>query len=172
MTINYIKYGLASVGILALVLMFAAYSYGAVTFTTPTGPVDTYKNFTFFSATTTSATSTNVTGGGGYFVIAGAKKVTMYFTHGGTATTSTTGATFKVETSRDGVIWNPFNKLLGTDMSSTATSSYAIQGATSTVPVALDLSDDVFYGLRCHSTEFAAPLGTDGESTCIASAEF
>lgn len=165
---KYLKYLLA-----ALVLLGGgAVAFGAVTFTTPTQPDHTYKNFTFFSATTTTATSTNTSDGGGYFVINGAKKVTMYFTHGGTATTSTTGAAFKVQSTRDGANWDTFNKLIGADLSSTATSTYTIQGATSTVPVALDISDDTFYAVRCISTELATPLGTDGEQTCQASAEF
>lgn len=167
-----IRHVFASVLVIALVLMFAAYAYGAVTFTTSGKPSGTYQNYTFFSATTTTATSTNVSGGGGYFVINNAKKVTMYFTHGGTATTSTTGATFKVLTTRDGSTWREFRKLIGPDVSSTATSSYAIQGATSTEAVALDLSDDTFYGIACVSTEFAGALATDGEQTCTASAEW
>lgn len=142
------------------------------TFTQPTQPIHTYKNYTFFSATTTTATSTNVSDGGSYLVITGARKVTLYFTHGGVATTSTTGAKFTLQTTRDGTNWDYFNKLIGPDLSSTATSSYTIQGATTTVPVAMDLSDDTFYAVRCISTEIASPLGTDGEQTCQASVEF
>lgn len=154
------------------VLTYAGVAFGSVSFTSSTQPTHTYKNFTFFSATTTSATSTNVSDGGQYLVITGAQKVTMYFTHGGAATTSTAGAAFKVQTTKGDGTWNDFNKLIGADLSSTATSSYTIQGATSTVPVALDLSDDTFYGVRCISTEIASPLGTDGEQTCAASVEF
>jgi hypothetical protein len=95
----------------------------------------------------------------------------MYFTHGGTATTSTTGSKFSVQTTKDLVTWNDFNKLIGADVSSTATSTYTILGATSTVPVALDLSDDTFYAIRCISTEIAGALATDGEATCTASIE-
>lgn len=135
-------------------------------------PPSGYSTKTLLSATTTSATSTNLTGGGGYMVINNAKKVTMYFTHGGVATTSTAGGRFRVQTSRDGETWHDFNKLIGADVSSTATSTYTIQGATSTVPVALDLSDDTFYAIRCISQELAAPLGTDGEQSCVATAEF
>ena len=156
---------------IAITFTATAVAVGSATFTVPTRTVNTYQNYTFFSATTTSATSTNTTDGGGYLVITGAKKVTMYFTHGGTATTSTTGSRFSVQTSRDGVIWADFNKLIGADLSSTATSTYTIQGATSTVPVALDLSDDTFYAIRCSSNELVSPLGTDGEATCTASIE-
>lgn len=172
MTITYIKYSIASVLVLALVLMFAAYTYGAVTFVTPTGPTNTYKNFTFFSATTTTATSTNTTDGGGYFIIAGATKVMGYLTHGGTATTSTTGAVFKFQGTPDGSTWVDLSRLLGPDVSETATSTYTIQGATSTIPVAIDIDNKTFYAIRCVSTEIAGALATDGEQTCKASAEF
>ena len=155
-----------------LLMAFSTIAYAERTFLVPTQTPYTYTNYTFFTATTTTATSTNLTGGGGYFTITGAKKVTAYFTHGGTATTSTTGSTFKIQTSRDGSTWADFNKLIGADVSSTATSTYAIQGATSTVPVALDLSDDTFFAVRCISVEFAGVLATDGEATCTASAEF
>ena len=165
---KYLKYYLAG-----LVLFGGAtVALGAITFQVPTQTVNTYKNYTFFTATTTTATSTNTTDGSGAFVITGAKKVVMYFTHGGTATTSTTGATFKVQTTRDMVTWDDFNKLIGGDLSSTATSTYAIQGATSTAVVALDLSDDAFYAIRVVSTEFAGALATDGEQTAAVSAEF
>jgi hypothetical protein len=161
------------VGIVLLgVLAWATFSLASVSFTTPTQPVNTYKNFTFFTATTTTATSTNTTDGGGYFVVAGAKKIVVYFTHGGTATTSTTGQTFKVQSTRDGTNWDDLSRLLGQDVSATATSTYAIQGATSTVVVAIDITNKTFYAIRCVSAEFAGALATDGEATCIGSAEF
>ena len=146
-------------------------AYGAATRTVGITP-NRYINHTFFTATTTNATSTNTTTETGYLVIEGAKKVTMYFTHGGTATTSTAGARFSVQTSEDGTTWTNFNKLIGPDVSSTATSTYTIQGATSTVPVALDLSDDTFFGVRCISAELAGAAATDGEHTCTASASY
>ncbi len=158
---------------LALVLMWGAYAYaGAGIRSVP--KTNEYVTFTFFTATSTpAATSTNTSDGGGYFRIDGAKKVTMYFTHGGTATTSTTGAKFRVQTAKDtSLVWNDFNKLLGQDVSSTATSTYTIQGATSTAVVALDLSDDTFYAIRVISNETAGALGTDGEHTAEAAAEF
>ena len=129
-----------------------------------------YQTFNFFSATTTSANST--AGGGGALKIAGAKKVTFYLTHGGTATTSTTGAVFSVQTSRDGTNWLAFNKLIGSDVASTATSTYTLQGATSTVAVSMNLANDTFLLVRCLSTEMAAPLGTDGEQSCLGAVEF
>jgi hypothetical protein len=62
--------------------------------------------------------------------------------------------------------------MLGMDVSATATSTVTVQAATSTTAAALDITNKTFYAIRCISTELAAPLGTDGESTCIASAEF
>lgn len=159
------------VGFFALVITLAfgaQFVLGAIDVPTRSG---TFKNHTFFSATTTSAISTADGSGNGGLVITGAKKVTMYFTHGGAATTSTSGATFSIQTTKGDGIWNTFNKLIGPDVSSTATSTYAIQGATSTAVVALDLSDDTFYAIRCHSAEFAGALATDGEQTCVASVE-
>lgn len=164
-------------GLILVVIIITAFfvvnkGFGSTTFNVPVQTSGTFKNFSFYAATTTNATSTNVVGGGGSFVITGAKKVVMYFTHGGTATSSTAGARFKVETSDDGSTWLPFNKLIGSDVSSTATSTYLITVATSTVPVALDLSDDTFYSIRCISTELSGANSGDGEHTCTASAEF
>src|SRR5258708_5855654 len=117
----------AALGLIAIA--FVSFNIPVKAEKDPSGPNErgTSHNFTFYRATTTNATST--AGGLGFFKIVGAKKVTMYFTHGGTATTSTAGAAFKVETSRDGAVWNVYNKLLGADLSSTATSTYTIQGA-------------------------------------------
>ena len=154
-------------GIIALVLFFAvATVHASVTMTVPTKPAGTYQNYTFFSAQTASLTSST------YFSIAGAKKVTFYFTHGGTATTSTSGSKFTVQTTRDGVTWDSFNKLIGSDVASTATTSVSIQGATTTVSVGMDLSKDTFFATRCISTEFIDPQSGDGEQTCQASVEF
>ncbi len=130
---------------------------GSVTFTTPTQPLNTYKNFTFFTATTTTATSTNTTDGGGYLVIAGAKKVVLYFIHGGVATTSTAGAIFRVQTSRDGLNWSDYSRLIGTDVAATATSTVTIQGATSTQPYGLDLQ----HRTLCAPLSFGGTRGSD-----------
>lgn len=171
------------IGILLAILATAAFfiSYTQEVFGAQTSDQSTklehhYIQHTFFSATTTSATSTQDSTEDPNSVgmdIKGAKKVTMLFTHGGAATTSTTGATFKVEVSPDGgSTWHTFNRLLGSDVSQTATSSVTIQAATSTVWASLDLVNTAFDRLRCISTELVAPLGTDGEQTCKAIAEF
>ena len=169
--INKFLFGIVSLTLFFLVLPTA---YGAITSKFKTQDTGYVQNYTFFTATTTTATSTNKTdlNDAGYFVITGAKKVVMYFTHGGAATTSTTGAKFSVQSTKDGSTWVDFNKLIGADVSSTATSTYTIAGATSTIPVALDLSDDAFYGIRCVSTELVGAAATDGEQTCSAFAEF
>lgn len=141
----------------------------------PTNLEHHYRDFAFFNATTTTATSTNdvaqdVNSRG--MDIKGAKKITMYFTHGGTATTSTGGARFRVQVSPDRVNWYDFSRLLGTDVSKTATSTVTVQGATSTVAYAVDIEGWALEGLRCISNELNAPLGTDGEQSCSAWAEF
>ena len=163
---------LLGVGVLLAYFWAPLYSLASVTFTTPTQPVNTYKNFTFFTATTTTATSTNTTDGGGYFIIAGAQRVTFYFSHGGTATTSTGGATYRVQTTRDGTNWDYFNHLIDQSVSSTATSSVTTQGATTTAVASMDLTKDTFFAVRCISTEATPAQGVDGEQTCQASADF
>lgn len=162
------------IGIFAVFLFFflVQMTGASTTFTVPTQPDNTYKNFTFFTATTTTATSTNTTDGGQYFRIAGAKKVRLYFTHGGTATTSTGGAIFNIQATRDGVVWENYNHMIDSTVSSTATSSITTQGATTTVSTSMDLTRDTFYAIRCISTELTPAQGVDGEHTCTASAEF
>lgn len=131
-----------------------------------------YQPFTFFTATTTTATSTNSTDTLGMDV-KGAKKIALYFTHGGTATTSTSGTTFTVQGSPDaGETWVYISRLLGSDVSQTATSSVAMQGATSTQAFFIDLEFKPFDRIRVISTEFAGALATDGEHTVTAYAEY
>lgn len=135
-----------------------------------------FQAFTFFTATTTTATSTNdgtqdPTGLG--WDVKGAKRITFFFTHGGTATTSTTGSTFRVQVSpNNGTTWYDFNKLVGDDVSSTATSTVAITGATTTRMMSVKLLDDTFERIRVISTEFAGAAATDGEQTATAVALF
>lgn len=142
--------------------------YASTSFTVPTQTPNTYQNFTFLSATTTTATSTNLTGGGGYFPIAGAKKVTMYFSRGGVVQPNTGSTLFKIEVTPDGTNWYPYNVL--TQNSATTTypavvSTISISAATSTTIT--QMRDLGFYAIRCIVVET-----TDGEHTCKASAEF
>lgn len=139
-----------------------------------------FRNYTFFSATTTSATSTNITPGSGsfgeidngYLVIAGAEQVSMIFSRGGATGPNTGTSTFYAEVSPDAVTWYPYNKLISnvTNTNSqtlTRVGSVAIEAATSTTVVGLDLTNDSFFALRCKVVETI-----DGDHTCKASAEF
>ncbi len=165
-------------GIVLAVVFLIAFSVVGVSVASITyqNPVqrDRVLAHTFLSATTTSATSTSETRipANQTLRIEGAKKVTALFTHGGVATTSTGGAKFNLEVSTDGTTWHAFNKLVGADVSSTATSTVTIQGATSTVVVSMNLVNDTYRFMRCIVNELNAPLGVDGESTCAAFAEF
>ena len=126
-----------------------------------------YQTFNFLSATTTTATSTNLTGGGGYFKIAGAKKVSFYFSRGGANGANTGSSKFEVEVSPDGTNWYDFNRLMLPNTTQTASSTLWITAATSTVIANMDLDYGTFYGTRCQVVEV-----TDGEHTCTAAAEF
>ncbi|UPJ35853.1 hypothetical protein IVB45_02235 [Bradyrhizobium sp. 4] len=153
----------------ALITVFAffAMAYGEISSHIDT-QVNSYQNFTFFSATTTNATSTNLAGSGGWFNIAGAKKVEIIVSRGGRVQPNLGLSRFRIQVTNDaGTTWNDFNRLIGSDVSATATSSITINAATSTVVVALDLRTDTFQGIRCIVLET-----TDGEHTCSASANF
>lgn len=131
---------------------------------------------TLLAATTTSATSTNLTAGGGGTVIAGAKKVVVYFQRGGVANLNLGTSTFKVQVSPDGVVWNDFG-LFKSATSTTAiwpaiptvftntTNNYIVLGTgtgngTTTIPLALDLTNFGFYSMRVIVVE-----DVDGEHT-------
>lgn len=122
---------------------------------------------TLLNATTTSAYSTDISAGGGYAVIAGAKKVEFYFTRGGATGPNTGKSVFSVEVTPDGANWYSFNKLVGSDVSATATSTVSIVAATSTVTVGMNIDHDAFYAARCRVVET-----TDGEHTCKVQVEF
>jgi hypothetical protein len=133
------------------------------------------QNYTFFTATTTTATSTNYSDGNdsGLFIIAGAKKVEFYFTHGGSATSSTGTSTFSVQVSPDGLNWFAYPKLV-TGTSSAVIAQVQIQGATSTVNANLStILTDAFYAVRCIVNEGTnTGASGDGEHTCKAYAEY
>ena len=125
-------------------------------------------------ATTTSATSTNITPyfdangrlDSGFADIRGAEQVTLYFgrAYGG----GNAGATlYKVQVSDDGTNWLDWSKLRGPDVSSTATTTYTISAATTTVAVSMDLTYDTPKYLRCIVVET-----TDGTHYCKATIEF
>jgi len=182
-------------GLLALILgSYALYAitgkaYAAITVDNAT-PVNLYRTYDFFAsttaatgtvsatvlATTTTATSTNIVAFmdstlgryvDGSFEIAGAKKVTLYFGRGGATSPNTGASQFNVQATRDGSTWFDVNRLLGVDVSATATSTVNITAATSTFVAALDIKDQAFKAVRCIVVET-----TDGEHTCAASASF
>lgn len=143
----------------------------SVSFSVATQPSHTYKYFTFFNATTTTATSTNTTDGGGYFVIAGAQRVTFFFSRGDTSGQGNSGSTnFKIQVTPDGVNWFDYKTLYQNTASSTygfTASSETISAATSTTIDYMDGTKNTFYAARCIAVET-----TDGEHTCKASADF
>lgn len=137
---------------------------------------DTFKNYTFFSATTTTAVSTNVNASvgsfneidRGYLVVAGAERATFYFSRGDTTGQGNAGKTvFDVDVSPDGTTWHDFNQLIGDDVSATATTTVTISVATSTVIASMDIVKNSFYAIRCTATET-----TDGEHTCKVSVDY
>lgn len=173
-------------------LVFAALSlqsqaFAGVSQTGPTVTRDTTQYFTFFAsstaqtsfATTTSATSTNIlpyfdSNGrldNGYFVIAGAKKVTVYFSRGDTTGQGNTGSsTFNLQvttkanpTASD---WFNFSKLVQAT-STTEQPTAGIAAATSTLRYGMDIDYDSVYAVRCIVIE-----ATDGEHSCAAAATF
>lgn len=130
-----------------------------------------FLDYSFFTATTTTAVSTNIIPAfdangkydDGALDIRGAESATFYFSRGG-ATGANTGKTvFTVEGSPDGTNWYAISRLIGTDVSATATSTVTIAAATSTVPYSVDLTYHNFKKLRCKATET-----TDGDHGCRA----
>ena len=126
-------------------------------------------------ATTTSATSTEIVAwtdengriDNGYAVVAGADKVTFYFSRGGATSPNTGSSTFNVEVSEDGSTWTRYNKLISNVTNSnsqtlTRAEQYVITAATSTVIASLSPEDSV-YAVRCIVREV-----TDGEHRCKA----
>lgn len=163
--------------ILFIGVLFAMMAYGstiaagATSFMVPAKPSQ-YQNVPLISATTTSATTTQSSDGSGYAIVSNAKKVIFYFTHGGTATTSTGGAVFTVQSSPDGVTWNNYNKLIQGDVSSTASSSITVQGATTTAQASANLVNDTYYAFRVIINELPGGSGSQGEHTATLSEEF
>lgn len=149
----------------------------------PTVTKDTYRVYEFFVAstspfaslaTTTNATSTNIIPffdasgrlDNGYFVIAGAKKVSVFFSRTTDLVNGNLGtSTFQVQVTPDGTTWYDFNKL----QESTSTverQQYALEG-TSTQRADADISIGTFFGMRCIVNEFTA-----GAHACKATANW
>lgn len=138
-------------------------------------PVNVQRAYTFFSATTTTATSTNIIAGydangiydTGAFNIAGAKRLTFFFSRGGSTGANTGLTNFKVEVSPNGTDWIAYSRLIGPDVAETATTSATIVAATSTVAYSMDLDVHQFFAVRCIAVET-----TDGDHTCKALADW
>lgn len=131
-------------------------------------------------ATTTSATSTNIASwiddagrvDTGAFNITGAKAVTWYFSRGGATGPNTGTSTFRVEVSDDGSTWQRYYKLVSNVTNSnsqnlTRVETVAIEAATSTTIVGMDLTNDAFKFTRCIVVETI-----DGNHSCRATARY
>lgn len=137
-------------------------------------------------ATSTNATSTNINAyfdssgrlDNGAMVIAGAKKVTLYFTRGGAFAAANTGtSTYFIQVSRDGTNWTNFNKLVAAT-STTISNANELQNVTigATVPgnvatttqvYSMDLTNEAYFSMRCIVT-----ILVDGASSCSAFAQY
>lgn len=172
---------------LGLLLVVAGMANGGVVSSEIPTNQDTVVNYEFFAsstapttvATTTSATSTNIRpyfdSNGRYddgsVSLVGAEKATFYFSRGGATSANTGTSTFSIEVSPDGSNWYDFNKLVQNRATSTANitilDSVAIEAATSTTIVSLDLRYDAFVKARCIVVETI-----DGEHRCRATVEY
>lgn len=177
------------IAILVMVIgltLFVLFSYdarsahGQISTETAT-PTATFRTMTFFATTTPQtvfATSTNATSTNlqtyadangrmddGSFVIAGAKKVTFYFSRAWLAGNAGS-STFRVEVTPDGVNWYTFNKLVQST-STTVQATASIAAATSTLVYSMQLNDETYLAVRC-----IANVTTDGQNSCSASASF
>ena len=144
-------------------IFFASYAYSEITGRLDT-PQDKYETYSFLVSTTTSATSTAYTPA---YPIAAAKKINAFFSRGNVGVGNAGASKFSIEVSPDGTTWYDFNRLLGSDVSETATSSVTVPAGTSTVMVAMDLDNSAFQYMRCIVEEI-----TDGSHSCTVSAQW
>lgn len=182
---------LGSILFLAGIIWQGSLVFGSITTQTSLGGQREIKEFTFFAtttsavqswhSTTTSATSTDITSfvddqgaiDRGYFVIAGARRVTFFFSRGDTSGQGNSGSTrFEVDVSDDGTTWTPFNGLILNNVSAGSVTrphvgTSTISAATSTSVAEMDLVNQAIYAVRCRVIET-----TDGEHTCKALAEW
>jgi hypothetical protein len=136
-----------------------------------------------FYATTSTATSTNIypyfdssgTYDPGFMVIAGAKRVTFYFSRGDRIGTGNSGSTnYRVQVSPTcspiEADWMYFNKLVQNIATSTDTfelNNVTVAAGTSTTIASMDLRFDTFCAARVTAVET-----TDGDHSVKASADF
>lgn len=176
------------------------FAKGSVTQKSAGSQVGTFRIFTFFASSTTQinyATSTTATStsslidsyfdsfgakDNGYFVVAGAKRVTVYFSRqDNTPITGT--STFSIEASPDGTTWFPYRKLISNVSNTNGqeltrvhfvnwaawnypsdTGGVTLNSATTTYSI--DQADSI-YAIRC----LAGSL-TDGNQYCTATADW
>lgn len=129
----------------------------------PSGSVEkgTYKVLTLLNAVTASTTSAEI-------VIAGAKKVTLFFTRANHAAGS---SAFDVDVSYDGTTYVDFNKLITNVTNTNAQTPVRVGTVTlssnTTETVAMDLERDCFYTMRVNVVET-----TDGTHSAFAVIEY
>lgn len=159
----------------------------------PTVTPTTYQTYDFFaasstptvSATSTSATSTNILSwtdpegrrNNGALVIAGAKKVTLYFSRGDTTGQGNLGTSeFRIQTTLNADtlasgLWTDYGELV--QSTSTAITLAALvptassSAATTTLRFGMNLNYSAFYAIRCIVKETV-----DGEHSCKAYVEY
>lgn len=177
---------LSSIIFLVLLFVVSFKVYGLIINEVPTQS-NVLRTYTFFTAsttpfavtaTTTTATSTNIIGffdtsgrvDSGKFQIAGAKKVSVFFSRGGVTNPNTGSTLFKVQVSAvsspSESDWFDFYKMV--QATSTAIQQTSIiSAATTTQRFDLDRTLGSYQWMRCVVVET-----TDGEHQCSASAEF
>lgn len=162
-------------------------------------PVSGYQSYTFFatstnagsymfadntslwqiSTSTGNATSTNILSwtdvngriDNGAFYALGAQKVEFYFSTDATTTNPSSNVKWRVQGSPDGTHWVDFPKLvLSTSTTKTTVSAIYWSGGTTTIPVALDLTDDSFQSYRCIVSFLSS--GVDRSVYCAATARY
>lgn len=177
------------IGLAGLLLALSSWLIGFVTkplsgfipTSTRANLIGTFREYDFFASSTPGAiptdTSTSTTANStsinpyfdvngrydnGTLDIRGVKKVQLYVATNGSAK-------FDIDVTPNGTDWYNFNKLLGSDVSSTATTTVTTGpnngGATTTVSMKLD--NDTFKEMRCNVTEIE-----DGNHECKAIIEF
>jgi poly(3-hydroxybutyrate) depolymerase len=173
-TLTYL--GVAVIGgvLVGLAILYSPAVFAAVNPVTNNLAAGQFRSQPLLVATTTTATSTNNAVQDQQLLrIAGAKKVTVYFSRGWGGGNSGSSI-FSVQVSPNGDDWYYFNKLQENATSTKAATSASftnnvvtITAATSTVVRSLDLTTDSFYAIRCVVVET-----TDGSHSCTVTAEF
>jgi hypothetical protein len=121
----------------------------------------TYKVLTLLDALTASGSSEEI-------VIAGAKRITLFFTRAAHAAGS---SAFDVDVSLDGTTYVDFNKLITNSVNAISEGKVRVASVSlasnTTVAVAMDLEDDSFYTMKVNVVET-----TDGTHSCKGLIEF